>query len=68
MKATQVPELWEGDLNLPYSFDDEVYQRPGEKLKIGYFDTDGWFEPAPPPSALFKNCGHNRQGWTHLYL
>jgi fatty acid amide hydrolase len=46
MKATQVPELWEGDLNKPrIPFNDEVYQRPGEKLKIGYFDTDGWFEP-----------------------
>jgi fatty acid amide hydrolase len=46
MKATQVPQLWEGDLNIPrIPFNDEVYQRPGEKLKIGYFDTDGWFEP-----------------------
>jgi fatty acid amide hydrolase len=48
MKATQVPQLWDGDLNLPrIPFHDEVYQRPGgEKvLTIGYFITDGWFEP-----------------------
>jgi fatty acid amide hydrolase len=46
MKATLVPEMWEGDLNMPrVPFNDELYQRQGEKLKIGYFDTDGWFEP-----------------------
>jgi fatty acid amide hydrolase len=46
MKATQVPQLWDSDLNKPrIPFNDVVSQRPGEKLKIGYFDTDGWFEP-----------------------
>jgi fatty acid amide hydrolase len=67
MKATQVPELWEG-VELPrIPFNDEVYQRPGEKLKIGYFDTDGWFEPAPPQARCSETVVYD-QGWTPCIL
>lgn len=45
MKAACVPELFDGDLNVPrVPFDDKAYQS-STRLKIGYFATDGWFEP-----------------------
>ena len=45
MKAVCTPDLFAGDLNLPkLPFDEKVY-RDTSKLKIGYFKTDGWFEP-----------------------
>jgi len=45
MKATLVPEMFLGDLNVaPIPFNNEMYERE-DKLKIGYFSTDGWFEP-----------------------
>ena len=45
MKAVCTPDLFAGDLNVPpLPFDEEAYQDK-TKLKIGYFKTDGWFEP-----------------------
>jgi fatty acid amide hydrolase len=45
MKAVCVPELFEKDLNIPHlPFDEKAYQS-STPLKIGYFSTDGWFEP-----------------------
>jgi fatty acid amide hydrolase len=45
MKAVLVPEMFQGDSSVPpLPFDVDSYQSKA-KLKIGYFDTDGWFEP-----------------------
>jgi fatty acid amide hydrolase len=45
MKSVCVPEHFEADLNIPrLLFDEKAYQS-STPLKIGYFSTDGWFEP-----------------------
>jgi Asp-tRNA(Asn)/Glu-tRNA(Gln) amidotransferase A subunit family amidase len=47
MKAACVPENWQGDLNAPpMPFDSEAFEKKGEKLVIGYFETDEWFAPS----------------------
>jgi len=45
MKAVCTPDLFKADLNVPMlPFNDNSYGEKS-KLKIGYFKTDGWFEP-----------------------
>lgn len=45
MKAVCTPDLFAGDLNVPpLPFDGKAYEDIS-KLKIGYFKTDGWFDP-----------------------
>ena len=66
MRATLVPALWENDRSLPpLPFREEVYGNQ-TKLRIGYFDTDGWFEPCATSKravqetvALLKKAGHS---------
>ena len=65
MKAACVPELFDTDLNIPrLPFDEAAYQSTN-KLKIGYFYTDGWFDPCPTAKRALKetidaltNAGH----------
>lgn len=47
MKAACVPEMFDNDTQVaPLPFLDELYQAPmTKKLRIGYFVSDGWFEP-----------------------
>jgi hypothetical protein len=45
-----------------------MYQRPARNSRLVTLIRTGGFEPAPPQSALFRNCGHIDQGWTHLYF
>jgi fatty acid amide hydrolase len=45
MKSVCVPDHFSADLNIPpLPFDEAAYQS-STPLKIGYFSTDGWFEP-----------------------
>ena len=45
MKAVCTTDLFAGDLNVPpLPFRQEVYEDKS-RLKIGYFKTDGWFDP-----------------------
>lgn len=82
MKAVWTPDLFRGDLNVaPLVFDDKAYNKK-EKLKIGYFMTDHWFEPcATSKRALeetitaLQEAGHSVQpfhaptdGWHNLHL
>lgn len=47
MKAVLVPKAFEKDLNTPpILFDNDQYGKKGP-LKIGYFESDGYFEPCP---------------------
>jgi fatty acid amide hydrolase len=65
MKAVCVSELFDGDLNVPrIPFDDKEYQSK-TKLKIGYFETDAWFEPCAAAKrglhetiAALEKAGH----------
>ena len=45
MKAMCTPDLFSGDLNVPPVPFRESICHDSSKLKIGYFKTDGWFEP-----------------------
>lgn len=45
MKAMCTPALFAGDLNVPPLPFNEAVCQDRSKLKIGYFKTDGWFEP-----------------------
>jgi len=45
MKAACVPELFDTDLNAPRLLFDEGAYTSTKPLKIGYFYSDGWFEP-----------------------
>jgi len=66
MRATLVPALWENDRSLPpLPFREEDYGNKA-KLRIGYFDTDGWFEPCATSKravqetvALLRQEGHS---------
>lgn len=82
MKAVCTPDLFAGDLNVPpLLFDDKAY-RDTSKLKIGYFKTDGWYEPcATSKRALndtitaLEKAGHTcvpfeppTDGWSNYQL
>ncbi|CAB9507550.1 Glutamyl-tRNA(Gln) amidotransferase subunit A [Seminavis robusta] len=55
MKAMCTPDLWESDLNVPpVPFKEEIYLDQQSKLKIGYFTTDGWFEPCATSKRALK--------------
>ena len=47
MKAACTNEMFENDTQIvPLHFRDEIYRSPSvTKLKLGYFMSDGWFEP-----------------------
>jgi Asp-tRNA(Asn)/Glu-tRNA(Gln) amidotransferase A subunit family amidase len=50
MKTVCVPEMWQTDFGVPpVPFDQQQYEKSG-KLKIGYFETDGWFHPCATAS------------------
>ena len=45
MRATSCPELFRQDPNaIPIEFRQAEYES-NKRLKIGYYSTDGWFEP-----------------------
>jgi Asp-tRNA(Asn)/Glu-tRNA(Gln) amidotransferase A subunit family amidase len=46
MQTACVPDMWQSDLNVPpVPFDQQKYEKSGS-IKIGYFETDHWFEPS----------------------
>lgn len=45
LKGVCVPKLFKNDINVPpIPFDSEQYEKKGP-MKIGYFETDNFFEP-----------------------
>lgn len=47
LKGVCVPKLFENDINVPpIPFDKKQYEKKGP-MKIGYFETDDFFEPCP---------------------
>jgi fatty acid amide hydrolase len=47
LKAVLVPKLFERDINVPpIPFDTKQYESKAP-LKIGYYETDDYFEPCP---------------------
>jgi Asp-tRNA(Asn)/Glu-tRNA(Gln) amidotransferase A subunit family amidase len=50
LRAWMVDRMWEEDVHLPRVEWNEALitgPSPKSKLKIGYFESDGWFDPAP---------------------
>ena len=77
LKGYWVPQLFHGDKNMaPLPFDERAYTAEGS-LTVGYFDTDGWFEPCRTSKRAvhdtingLKKAGHKcvpftppRDGW-----
>ena len=82
LRAYWVPELFHGDKNVaPMTFDENAYSAK-EKLKIGYFETDNWFEPCRTSKRAVREtiekmekAGHTcvpfklpRDGWFYYGL
>jgi len=81
-KAFWVPQLFQGDPNVaPMTFNDKTYEA-NEKLTIGYFDSDSWFEPCQTSKRAVREtiekltkAGHKcvpfalpRDGWFNYRL
>jgi Asp-tRNA(Asn)/Glu-tRNA(Gln) amidotransferase A subunit family amidase len=82
MKALCVPELFDTDLNVPpLPFDEKAYMAT-DKLKLGYFKTDRWFQPCAATQrgidetvAALEEAGHScipfdipTDGWDHYKM
>lgn len=82
LKAVLVPKLFQGDRNVaPLTFDDVQY-RSNRPLRVGYFETDRWFEPCLTAKravreavAALCQAGHTcipfeppTDGWDHYGL
>jgi fatty acid amide hydrolase len=56
MEAALVSDYFQGDLNLaPIPFDKSSFHS-GKKLRIGYYDTDEWFEPCLTSKRAVKEA------------
>lgn len=72
MKSALVPKLFESDRNTaPLPFDDKAYRSKAE-MKIGYFDSDGWFEPCVTVKraisetvVALRKAGHTVERFSH---
>ncbi len=76
IRALVGPNMWEGDPNVaPVPWNGTLAQRgPGRPLRIGFFISDGWFEPCSAVSrsvqeaaAALKNAGHEVIPFTPTY-
>lgn len=78
MRAVSVPSMWQGDLSLvPLPWREDLYSSSSNgntkkaELRIGYFDTDGWFEPCATSKRAvhetvekLRQAGHSVQPFT----
>lgn len=59
MKSWLVPEMWESDPSVPpLPFNSAVYEDRSKKLRIGYYEHDGWFNSAPGNARAVRQAVH----------
>jgi len=66
MEAVCVPELFDLDSKLPpLPFQKRIYEEDKKRLKIGYFVSDGWFEPCAAAKRALMETVDNLQKAGH---